>query len=426
MKLSLPLIALISSFASCSLAQDAPAPPRADPAITAALTHIDPANIRADIAKLVSFGTRTTISSVEADLPAGRGINPATDWVESEFKRISAACGNCLDVKRDTFDALPSATVTRLAKSTRLTNVYAILHGTSADAPWVLVTGHIDSRLTDIMDPRSDAPGANDDASGVAVSLESARVLSQLKFPGTIVFVAVAGEEQGLLGSAHLAQLAKKAAWPLQAVLNNDIVGGDTTPGDNMQDKHAVRVFSENIPGNATPAESKRTLTLGAENDSPSRELARSIAELAPAYIKSGGRHAPAAAHLSARPNYVVFIPAFHPVMINRADRYLRGGDHTSFNAEGFAAVRFTEWRENFDHQHQLVRVENGTEYGDLLKFVELRLRRQRRAPELCNARHARLRTRLPARSAHPHQCTRQQLRALVARAHLRARRHHV
>ncbi|HLI77169.1 MAG TPA: M20/M25/M40 family metallo-hydrolase, partial [Acidobacteriaceae bacterium] len=213
------------------------------------------------------------------------------------------------------------------------------------------------------------APGANDDASGVAVSLESARALSKLKLPGTVVFAAVAGEEQGLNGSRHLAQLAKSEGWPLEAVLNNDIVGGDTTPGDTGQDKTAVRVFSESVPSAATPEQQRQMLSLGAENDSPSRELARQIAEIAPAYFAPGLGHR--AAPRGVQSMVVRQIPAFHPVLVLRRDRYLRGGDHTSFNAEGFAAVRFTEWRENFDHQHQTLRTENGVEYGDYLKFVD-------------------------------------------------------
>ena len=208
------------------------------------------------------------------------------------------------------------------------------------------------------MDSHVTAPGANDDASGVAVSIESARALSRIKITGTIVFAAVAGEEQGLNGSRHLAQLAKSEGWPLVAALNNDIVGGDTTPGETQQRKDVVRVFSESVPATATPEQQRQILSLGAENDSPSRELARSIAELAPAYFQSTGKHSQQA-------------PAFRPVMILRRDRYLRGGDHTSFNNAGFAAVRFTEWRENFNHQHQTLRTENGIEYGDLLKFVD-------------------------------------------------------
>ncbi len=217
------------------------------------------------------------------------------------------------------------------------------------------------------------APGANDDASGVAVSLECARVLSQLKFPSTIVFVAVAGEEQGLNGSRHLAQLAKKEGWQLEAVLNNDIVGGDTTPGDTMEDKSAVRVFSEGVPASATPEQVRVIERLGAEGDSPSRELARAVVDIDRSYFVPGQQRAAEAGAGKARSNAIRAVPLFHPVLIFRSDRFLRGGDHSSFNAEGFTAVRFTEWRENFNHQHQNLRTENGVEFGDLLKFVDFR-----------------------------------------------------
>ena len=344
----------------------------ADPQIAAAIASISPDNVRADIAKLVSFGTRNTLSSMSTDLPAGQGILPAADWIESEYKRISADCGGCLEVKRDDFTE-PGSTEprSRIPKPTRLVNVYAILHGTSPDkaAPWTLVTGHYDSRATDVMNPALTAPGANDDASGVAVSLESARALSKLKLPGTIVFVAVAGEEQGLNGSRHLAKLAKSEGWPLEAVLNDDIVGGDTTPGDTQADKHAVRVFSESVPSTATPEQQRQILGLGAENDSPSRELARTVAEIAPVYFHPGTFRPPA--RNGVRSMMIGITQPFHPVLELRRDRYLRGGDHSSFNAEGFTAVRFTEWRENFDHQHQTLRTENGVEYGDYLKFVD-------------------------------------------------------
>ncbi len=348
-----------------------------DPAVKTALAGISATQVQADITKLVSFGTRNTLSSMDAELPAGQGINAAADWIESEFKGMSAACGGCLEVKRDEF-VEPASTGPggRVPRPTKLVNVYAVLHGTGGEkAPWVLVTGHYDSRATDVMNDKLTSPGANDDASGVAVSLESARALSGarksgLALTGTIVFVAVAGEEQGLDGSRHLAELAKAEGWPLEAVLNDDIVGGDTTPGDTMQDKDAVRVFSESVPATATPAEEKQMLGLGAEGDSPSRELAREIVELAPSYFKVSTERPPALKN-GARSMMMRQVPAFHPVMVLRRDRYLRGGDHTSFNGEGFAAVRFTEWRENFDHQHQTLRTENGVEYGDLLKFVD-------------------------------------------------------
>lgn len=378
-RLGVAVLWTIATVGTCAaqgaVAGQAISPVQADPRIAAAIQQISPAAVEADIAKLVSFGTRSTISSMSTDLLAGQGILPAADWIESEFKRISAGCGGCLEVKRDDYTEPGSTEArSRIKQPTRLVNVYAVLHGTSADknAPWVLVTGHYDSRATDVMDAKVTAPGANDDASGVAVSLESARALSQLKLPGTIVFVAVAGEEQGLNGSRHLAQLAKSEGWPLEAVLNNDIVGGDTTPGPDgaLQDKSAVRVFSESVPSAATPDQQRQWLSLGAENDSPSRELARQVAEIAPAYFQPGTAHRPSAPN-GARSMVVRQVAAFHPVLVLRRDRYLRGGDHTSFNAEGFAAVRFTEWRENFDHQHQTLRTENGIEYGDYLKFVD-------------------------------------------------------
>jgi hypothetical protein len=189
-----------------------------------------------------------------------------------------------------------------------------------------------------------DAPGANDDGSGTSVTVEAARVLSKHKFPATIVFVTFAGEEQGLLGSKHFAQFAKQQGWDVNGVLSNDIVGGDNSPGQ----KPIVRVFSEGIPITATEQQVKQIRAIGAENDSPSRELARYVVAAADQYVP----------------------PGFMAKMIWRQDRYLRGGDHTSFNEEGFAAVRMTDWHENYDHQHQTVRTENGVEYGDLPKFV--------------------------------------------------------
>lgn len=328
-----------------------------DPQIAAALAKISPEQLRATDAKLVSFKQRVTIGSMETDLPPGTGILAAADWIESQFKAYSDACGGCLDVKRDDFmEPAQNRAAARITKPTRLVNVYAVLRGTDpaqADRR-VLVTGHYDSRSSDTLNDHADAPGANDDASGVAVSLECARVLSKLKLPSTIVFVAVAGEEQGLVGSRHLAKLAKSEGWDLTAVLNNDIVGGDTTPGDTLFDKSAVRVFSEGIPSTATLEEIRAITSIGSESDSSSRELARAIADAGRTYLKKPG---------AAQP--------FHPALIFRHDRYLRGGDHTSFNLEGFTAVRITDWRENYTHQHNTPRTENGIEYGDFMKYVD-------------------------------------------------------
>ncbi len=322
------------------------APP--DPQIALALREVSPARIQQTIEKLVSFQTRQTLSS---DMPAisAEGINAAANWIEDEFHRYSSQCGDCLEVRTDQFIQPPAS---RVPQPTTITNVYAILKGTDpANSGRIyVVTGHYDSRNSDINDAKGAAPGANDDASGTAVTLECARVLSKHRFPATIIFLTVAGEEQGLYGSAHFAVMSKAVGWNLEAVLNNDIVGGDRTPGDTQQNPHVVRVFSEGIASNASEEELRRIRSLGGESDSPSRQLARYIAEVAQAYLSAAD---------------------FRPMLVFRHDRYLRGGDHFSFNQQGYAAVRFTEYRENYNHQHQNVRTENGIEYGDLPKFVD-------------------------------------------------------
>lgn len=322
----------------------------ADPRLATALREISAQRIQANIEKLVSFGTRSTLSAQDSEsIAAGRGIGAAREWIKSEFERYSKDCGGCLEVKTDNFT---EEATERIPKATEIANVYAVLKG--RDVPnakrMVVVTGHYDSRNTDILDVKGDAPGANDDGSGTAVSLECARVLSKMKFPATIVFLAVAGEEQGLNGSKHFAQMvkekmAKDQGWDLEAVLNNDIVGGDKSA---EQDHSVVRVFSEGVPAAASEQDLRRIRGLGGESDSGSRELARYIADVARAY-ETGVK----------------------PMLVFRLDRFLRGGDHYSFNQQGFAAVRFTEFREDFHHQHQNVRTENRVEYGDLLKFVD-------------------------------------------------------
>lgn len=316
-----------------------------DPQIAAALKQVSTQRIQANIEKLVSFGTRSTLSSGDLGmLNAGKGISAARVWIEAQLNRYSNDCGGCLDVETYRFTQPPAD---RIPTPTEITDVYAVMKGTDpANAGrMVLVTGHYDSRDSDNFDAKGDAPGANDDASGTAVSLECARVLSKMKFPATIVFLAVAGEEQGLYGSKHFAQMARDRGWDLEAVLNNDIVGGDKNP---EQIPSVVRVFSEGVPAAATDQDLRRIRALGGENDSGSRELARYIAAVGHTY-EAGVK----------------------PMLIFRLDRYLRGGDHYSFNQQGFSAVRFTEYREDFHHQHQNVRTENGVEYGDLAKFVD-------------------------------------------------------
>jgi hypothetical protein len=342
-----------------------PSPP--DRQIAAALREVSAAKIQANIETLVGFYNRSTVSSVETDLPAGTGVLAASDWIREQFESYSEACGGCLEVKVDAFVEPPATAVPpakpRIVQPTPIRNIYAILRGSDpAQAKRMyLVTGHYDTRETDVMNTHAPAPGANDDSSGTAVSLEAARILSKHKFPATIVFVCVAGEEQGLNGSHHLAQVAKDEGWQLEGVLNNDIVGGDTTPGETLQNKALVRVFSQGILPTAPAATITQMLTTGMENDTPSRELAREILAVNRTYFPlPEGRAA------TAKPGQLKPLEA---VMELRLDRYLRGGDHSSFSAAGFPAVRFTEWRENFNHQHQHVRTENEIEYGDLLKF---------------------------------------------------------
>jgi hypothetical protein len=320
-----------------------PKPP-ADPQIAAALARVSAQRIQANIEKLVSFQTRLTLSAQDADsIKAGHGIGAAREWIKAEFESYSRACGGCLEVKTDSFTEAPAE---RIPKPTVITNVYAVQKGTGPESAKriVLVTGHYDSRNSDTLDVSGIAPGANDDASGTAVSLECARVLSQMKFPATIIFLTVAGEEQGLNGSRHFARMARDQNWKIEAVLNNDIVGGDRSPQQNPE---VVRVFSEGVPLAATETELRQVRNLGGESDSASRLLARYIAEVSRTYQT-----------------------AAQPLLVFRLDRYLRGGDHYSFNQQGYAAVRFTEYREDYNHQHQNVRTENGIEYGDLPRFV--------------------------------------------------------
>ena len=316
----------------------------ADPRIAAALTQVSAQRIQANIEKLVSFQTRLTLSAQDPEsIKAGHGIGAAREWIKSEFERYSQECGGCLAVKTDSFTESPAD---RIPQPTVITNVYAVLKGTDPESAKriVLVTGHYDSRNSDTFDASGVAPGANDDASGTAVSLECAGVLSKLKFPVTIIFLTVAGEEQGLNGSHHFAKMAKDQNWDIEAALNNDIVGGNRNP---QQDPSVVRVFSEGVPVAATEAELRLIRNLGGESDSASRQVARYIAEIGRTYDTG-----------------------VKPLLVFRLDRYLRGGDHSSFNQQGYPAVRFTEFREDYNHQHQNVRTENGIEYGDSLKFV--------------------------------------------------------
>ena len=307
------------------------------------LAEVSAKNIEATIRKLVSFGTRNTLS--EQDNPV-RGIGAARDWLYSEFQKISKDCGGCLDVQKQAF-VQPKAN--RIPEPITLTNVFGVLKGTTDPDRVYVISGHYDSMCNSPTDPKCDAPGANDDASGTAVSLELARVMSKRKFDATIVFMTVPGEEQGLLGAAYYAEQAKQAKMNIEAMFTNDIVGGATTRKD-LPNRDKVRVFSEGVALNETEAEARARKSVGGETDGTSRQLARFIKEQADNYLKPY---------------------KFGVWMIYRRDRYGRGGDHSPFLERGYTAVRFSESEEDFTHQHQTPRTENGIIYGDNPEFVD-------------------------------------------------------
>ncbi len=322
-------------------AQKSKEKPNAD--IAKMLKEVSAKRLEADVRKLVSFGTRNTLS--EQDNPA-RGIGAARDWIFSEFQKISNDCGNCLTVEKQSFTQQPTANK-RVSEPTVLTNVLATLKGTTDPTRVYVVSGHYDSMCSSPSDAKCDAPGANDDASGTAAVIEAARVMSKRKFDATIIFMTVPGEEQGLLGAAYYAEQAKINGTNIEAMFTNDIIGGVTT-FKNSPERNSVRVFSEGVPSNETEQEANTRRGTGGENDSASRQLARFIKETA-----------------------AVYSPKFRVQMIYRRDRYLRGGDHIPFVERGFSAVRFTEPNEDYDHQHQNVRTENGKFYGDTIEFVD-------------------------------------------------------
>jgi hypothetical protein len=291
------------------------------------------------VEKLVSFGTRHTLSS---QTDPKRGIGAALKWNEEEFRRYSRACRGCLTI------ATPSDVVTgrRVPTPTKVTNVLAIQRGTSDPNRVIVISGHIDSRVTDVMNATSDAPGANDDGSGTAAVIEAARVLSRYKFPATIVYAVLSGEEQGLLGGKILADYAKAQGWQVEANLNNDIIG-NSCAGDACDDMH-VRVFSEGPRADADDALRRQQRSLGGENDSPSRNLSRFVDKLADD-LSLG---------LDVR-------------QVWRADRFGRGGDHLELLNAGFPAIRFTVAIENYDAQHQDLRTQNGVRYGDTIDRMD-------------------------------------------------------
>jgi hypothetical protein len=313
-----------------------------DEELRALLRQVDPRRIEATIQRLVQFGTRHTASSQTDPV---RGIGAATNWVFEQMQAIAATSSGNMTVQRQTFVQPVSS---RIPVPTTITNVIATLQGTASPQRSYVVTGHLDSRVTDVLNFTSDAPGADDDASGVAVVLELARLFSTRQFPGTLVFATVAGEEQGLYGSAYMARQMKAAGTDVQGMFSNDIVGASQGWDGTRPDPHTLRLFVEGIPTAATPEEIATMQSVGGENDGATHQLARFVTDVAPFELTD----------MNVR-------------VIWRRDRYLRGSDHVSFQAQGYPAARFTEPRENFDHEHQDTQVVNGVQFGDLIEFVD-------------------------------------------------------
>ena len=329
-----------------------------DPSIEKMVKEVSADSLQSYIKSLVAFGTRSTIST---QTDPKRGIGAARLWVLSKFNEFARQSGGRLTAIIDT-TTLP-ADGKRIDAPLILGNVVATLKGTDPnDNRIFLISGHMDSRRTNVMDKTGDAPGANDDGSGTSAVIECARVMSKYSFPATIIFIAVSGEEQGLLGANFMAGKMKKDNLSLEAVLNNDIMGSNNSSETNIIDNTRIRVFSEGLPAYELDKNAANIRQLGLENDGRARQLAR--------YIKETGER---------------YVDNLQVVMVYRNDRFLRGGDHTPYVLNGFAAVRITEMNENYNHQHQDIRKENGIQYGDLTEFMDFEYLRKNTCLNLCN-----------------------------------------
>lgn len=336
----LMLAAAVAALSVGANAQAAPAPQGEQALLREVGDAVSAERQKAIIARLVGFGTRHTLSDTKSPT---RGIGAARRWVASEFTAMSKDCGGCLEI------ATPSQVMSgaRAPTPTEVMDVLAIQRGTEGSNRVIVISGHLDSRVTDVMDAKSDAPGANDDASGVAAVMEAARVLSKHKFKATLVYAALSGEEQGLLGGKVLADYAREKGWEVEADLNNDIVGNTEGIG-GVHDNTHVRVFSEGTKAVETPEQANKRRYNGGEVDSPSRNLARFMDRIADQYVTG-----------------------LDVVMVYRTDRFGRGGDQVRMLEAGYPAVRVTEAAENYTRQHQDLRSENGIAYGDVLSGVD-------------------------------------------------------
>ena len=298
--------------------------------------------LEADIARLANFGTRHTLSDTISDT---RGIGAARRWIKSEFDKISSDCGNCLEVFYQK-DLVEQGANNRIVKDVWVVNVIAIQRGTKFPNRYIIMSGDIDSRVSDPTDYTSDSPGANDNASGMAGAIEAARVLSKYKFENSIIYAGLSGEEQGLFGGKGMAAYAKEAGWEIIGILNNDMIG-NITGVDGVVSNRDFRIFSEPVPPTETERQRNRRRFYGGEVDGISRQLARYVHKTTLKYM-----------------------PEMNPILIYRLDRFGRGGHHRPFNDAGFAGIRIMEAHENYTQQHQDIRVEDGIAYGDVLEHV--------------------------------------------------------
>ena len=354
MKKSILIIVLAfackNNFAQITVARDAN--------IEQMVKEVSPDSLRSYIQTMVNFGTRNTLST---QTNKTRGIGAARLYVLAKFNEFAKAANGRMATTIDTTTLQPDKK--RVDTTLLLGNVMATLKGTDpTDKRIFIISGHLDAMCTNVMDRLGDAPGANDDASGVAAVMECARIMSKRNFAATIIFMAVSGEEQGLLGSNYFATKAKRDSINIEAVLNNDIMGSNNSNETNNINNTQVRVFSEGLPSYELDKNAKNIRSLGLENDGKSRQLARYVKEIGERYVDN-----------------------LEIKLVYRNDRFLRGGDHTPFVENGFTAVRITEMNENYTHQHQDVRIENGIQYGDLIQFIDFEYLRKNTAMNLCN-----------------------------------------
>ena len=339
---SINFILLFCVFSILLHAQEKPVPPARDLRMYDIIADVSAGRIENDIRTLADFGTRNTFSDTLSDT---RGIGAARRWIKAEFDKISAECGGCLEVSYQ-YSLVKAEENRRIPRDVMVVNVMAVQRGTRYPNRYVIMSGDIDSRASDGSDGESDAPGANDNASGMAGTIETARMLSKYKFPTSIIYLGLSGEEQGLFGGQRTAKIAKEQGWEIVGVLNNDMIG-NIEGVDGVIENNTFRVFSEPTPVDESEQQRRLRRFYGGEIDGPSRQLARYVAKMTGQYMTN-----------------------LEAIMIYRLDRFGRGGHHRPFNDEGFAGVRIMETHENYTRQHQNIREENGIRYGDVIEGV--------------------------------------------------------